>query len=390
MRTNNAKEDTVKKISAIGLVILLSVILGCGSGVQRKEIDGVVHVINKDVTAEMDITVSLERTIGKEMGDENYMFSTIGGVTIDDEGRLYVLDSLNHRIMVYSREGEYLRTIGRKGSGPGEFSMPGSVLITGKGELAVSDVIARKMIFFDSQGKHLRDLAPRSFFPTPPINGFWTTDSMIVGFLTQFEQDENGMRMGYALQKVDPDSGGIRTTYYKQLSRFDPQDFDPMKNLFFFTVDGSNSVYISIFTTEKYEISRYTPDGEIDLVIEREFVPVPKTGAEIEEEKEIVTQRMEMGGAPKDFLKWEPKPNRFAMGSMNTDDSERLWVRVGTEPQDAPPKFDVFSPEGELLGKVVLEGIPDDVTFRICGNTMLGFDSNPDDFPKVYVMTISG
>ena len=380
----------MKKFSAIGLVILLPLILGCGSGVQRTEIDGVFHVINKDVSKEVDITVSTERTIGKEMGDENYMFSTIGGVTIDNGKRIYVMDSLNHRIMVYSWEGEYLRMIGRKGSGPGEFSMPGSVLITDKGELAVSDVIARKMIFFDAEGKHLRDLAPRSFFPTPPINGFWTTDSMIVGFLTQFEQDENGMRMGYALQKVDPDSGAIQTTYYKQLSRFDPQDFDPMKNLFFFAVDRSNSVYISLFTTEKYEISRYDPEGNVELVIEKAFTSVKKTEAEIEEEQELVTQRMEMGGAPKDFLKWEPKPDKLAMGSLNTDADGRLWVRVGTEPEDAPPKFDVFSREGELLGQVTLAGIPDDVSFRIQGNTMLGFDSNPDDYPKVYVMTISG
>jgi hypothetical protein len=385
------KEEPVKKIFCLLLSALLLLVCGCGSGVQKKTIDGVTHVINPAVEKEANISVTLERTIGKEMGDDNFMFSQLAGGLIDDQKRVYVLDPLNHRIQIYSWDGDYVNTIGRKGTGPGEFTMPVSMSLTSNGEISVCDVMARKLLFFDTDGNYLRDTDPTLFSPTPPMMGHWTDSSLVIGMFTIFEQDDEGMKMGSALRKVDVDSGGVHAEYHKHLTRFDPANFNPTDFGYSFAVNGQEQVFITKLDTEKYEIERFDPEGNLDLVIKKEYTPIPKTPAEIEEERELISSRMKMMGAPEDLANnIKTDPNKYAAASVNCDHRGRLWVLRGTEPIDAPPKFDIFTQEGELIGSVVIEDVSDDVSFFFFEDKIFGFDTNPEDYPKVYLLSISG
>ncbi|MGD2122777.1 MAG: 6-bladed beta-propeller [Gemmatimonadota bacterium] len=80
-----------------------------------------------------------ELRIGGVEGDLDYLFGDIWGVTVDSHGRVFVLDFQEQRIQVYSPEGVYERTIGRRGEGPGEF-MGGVSLLMGPGDtLLVQD-----------------------------------------------------------------------------------------------------------------------------------------------------------------------------------------------------------------------------------------------------------
>jgi hypothetical protein len=53
--------------------------------------------------------------------DPNIGFSAIGQVDLDRDGQVYVFDTQDRQIRVYSASGRLVRTIGRRGSGPGEF-----------------------------------------------------------------------------------------------------------------------------------------------------------------------------------------------------------------------------------------------------------------------------
>ena len=52
--------------------------------------------------------------------EESLIFS-VRSMTMDKDGSVYVVDYRNYRIAVFDREGNYLRSFGRRGSGPGEF-----------------------------------------------------------------------------------------------------------------------------------------------------------------------------------------------------------------------------------------------------------------------------
>lgn len=71
-------------------------------------------------------------------------------VTRHAEGGIYVADELGHSILHLSLGGEFIRRIGRKGEGPGEFDSPMVVRSTENG-FAVLD-LAGRVSFFDTAG----------------------------------------------------------------------------------------------------------------------------------------------------------------------------------------------------------------------------------------------
>ena len=86
-----------------------------------------------------------------DMDDPDVGFSRIGGVDLDDEGNVYVVESLLAEIRVYTPEGELLRRIGRRGEGPGEFQGPPRFGVMGDTVWAI-DLQANRITLFDRSG----------------------------------------------------------------------------------------------------------------------------------------------------------------------------------------------------------------------------------------------
>ncbi|WP_282012429.1 6-bladed beta-propeller [Nitrospina watsonii] len=71
------------------------------------------------------------------------------------QGKLYVADYWNDRIEIFNLDGTHQQTLGRSGSGPGEFEAPGGVAVAPNGDLFVAD-------FYNQRIQQLR--ADGSFF----------------------------------------------------------------------------------------------------------------------------------------------------------------------------------------------------------------------------------
>jgi hypothetical protein len=71
-----------------------------------------------------------ERRIGSH-DDPNVGFSNIGSVAVDREGNVYAVDQQTMTIKVFSPDGQWLRAIGRRGQGPGEFQGLGRIGVKG-------------------------------------------------------------------------------------------------------------------------------------------------------------------------------------------------------------------------------------------------------------------
>lgn len=98
-------------------------------------------------------------TVGVAEGEAWESFAQVWQVAFDAQGRLYVLDSGNHRIHVFDGGGKFMRSIGRRGSGPGEFHMPIGLAITGADELVVNDAM-RALQVFSLNGTYKRSIEP--------------------------------------------------------------------------------------------------------------------------------------------------------------------------------------------------------------------------------------
>src|ERR1044071_246117 len=104
--------------------------------------------------------------IGSAEGNDWEVFGDITAVGFDRAENLYVLDRNNGRVVVFDPRGKHLRTMGRKGSGPGEFQLPNAMAVLGDGTVVISDV-SRGFGVFDPNGKFLRQvsLTDRMIFP---------------------------------------------------------------------------------------------------------------------------------------------------------------------------------------------------------------------------------
>ncbi len=92
------------------------------------------------------------------LGDQPGEFSRAEGLGIDAHDDIYVADSCNHRIQVFSSDGKFLRQYGRAGSGPGEFSYPYDVRFDASGLQFVCEFGNSRIQILDSQDKTLEML----------------------------------------------------------------------------------------------------------------------------------------------------------------------------------------------------------------------------------------
>jgi hypothetical protein len=81
-----------------------------------------------------------------------YSFAWPEGICIDNAGNVLVADSGNGRVLVYDANGVYLRQIGSRGIGQGQFDSPMDVTVHADGHILVADNGGQRVQAFDSNG----------------------------------------------------------------------------------------------------------------------------------------------------------------------------------------------------------------------------------------------
>jgi hypothetical protein len=92
--------------------------------------------------------------IGEAIGAEEYTFGLVTDAAFGHSEGIFVLDAMNGRIRVYDLPGRHLRSFGRSGAGPGEFTLA-QALIVGAGEITVLDSRQSRFVRFGHDGTHL-------------------------------------------------------------------------------------------------------------------------------------------------------------------------------------------------------------------------------------------
>ncbi|MBK8945420.1 MAG: 6-bladed beta-propeller [Ignavibacteriae bacterium] len=129
-------------------------------------------------------------TIGKDvLGDVEYLFNDPKFVLTDKENNIYVAERSELTIRVFDPNGNFLRRIGRRGRGPGEFLDITLMFINSDDEIIVFDNFNAKINFFKINGVFIKQITfkfddilwPRSIiennkhyllgFKLPNING---------------------------------------------------------------------------------------------------------------------------------------------------------------------------------------------------------------------------
>lgn len=145
------------------LVVALS---GCGEGTAGASgawtVDtldsGLVRVSNPPAPhplpgAPVDLEPILR--VGVAEGPDELVFGQISGAVAHGDGRTYVLDRQANELRIFSPEGEHMRTVGRQGSGPGEYIRANGLQWAADDVLMVVDQEGGRYTFLDPDGEVL-------------------------------------------------------------------------------------------------------------------------------------------------------------------------------------------------------------------------------------------
>jgi DNA-binding beta-propeller fold protein YncE len=121
---------------------------------------------NKHVLAAIASVILLLMSAGRLLGMECIQSEVLGSIepagvdqpsdiAVGPQGRIYLVDGVNNRIVVTNADGTLQFTFGRSGAGAGELQHPMGIDISKKGQVFVADTGNHRIQVFDPQGRFL-------------------------------------------------------------------------------------------------------------------------------------------------------------------------------------------------------------------------------------------
>jgi hypothetical protein len=93
-----------------------------------------------------------------QAGEDATHFNQPNDQAFGPNGDIYISDGYgNNRVAVFSKGGKFLRSWGKLGTGPGEFSLPHAVAVDSRGRVLVADRNNARVQIFDAGGKFLTE-----------------------------------------------------------------------------------------------------------------------------------------------------------------------------------------------------------------------------------------
>jgi hypothetical protein len=319
-----------------------------------EEVDGVKVVHNFEPDPEesfkrIEFTVDLSIG-GEEEEDENYMFSMPRNIDADSQGNIYVLDSREFTVKKYDSQGKHIKNIGRAGQGPGELDYPRDLCVSESGNIYVTELLERKIEVFNLEGEYQRALSMKNLGEI----SFTRNEELIIGAKYPEKGKKDEIQYSYKVGKYDQQKNEIFDFYrQKQLrtARVSDGTFTFEYPLFVkWDIDSQNHIVIA--TANKYEMSVFTPEGELLFKFSLDRKPIPVKD-EVKRKISEILGRIRSGLGIDDpeirkIVNYHP-----VFRSISIDEKDRIWIEH-YEPfwKDKPrmeTSYDVFSSEGKFL-----------------------------------------
>jgi len=304
-----------------------------------EEMDGATIVKNpkEPMYGEEVFNYELELSLGSSEGKEEYYFSSINHIYVDDEDRIYLTDYKESLVRIFDEEGKHLRTFGRRGEGPGELIRPRDVFITPQNQIVVVDMRKLSLNFYTKEGKFLKSKT----FGFSLFGTAMDPEGNIYGVVMNGSRGRSIME----LRKFDSDFNVLHKICSSPLSPRGTLKIG-LPSVYFQLAKDGHLVY---GVSDHYEIKIMDMTGNIVKVINKEYDPVKITEQEIDEYKE-----MEQPG-----LKIEiPKYYQAFVGIL-VDEQGNIIVRTFEKPENGEGYYyDFFDSEGKYVARFSLNVFP--------------------------------
>ncbi len=320
----------------------------------------------KEIYATGTVAFVAEITIDESTLPEDEFFEGIVDIGSDEAGNIYLCDIQACNIKKFSADGKFIKTIGRKGQGPGEFNMPWRMAVTGN-RLFIYDMGNRRLCSLTTDGEYIKSIGiqntegrPRNMRAHPGGN------ILVEREIIHYREEDRPQDC--LIQIFSPELELKKTISTHQVLRNK-----------FRTIQGMFSNIIQPFTPDVFWY--VAPDGKIVIGIAKDYTiethhsekgllssfkhtykPVKVTEQDKEKFFSTITFSSSEGGdseLPKEIKKLTEFPKtKPAFDALFVDFEGNILVHtVRKDPEGPMPMFDAFDSEGKFLGTVNITGL---------------------------------
>lgn len=314
-----------------------------------------------------ELSLVEEWRVGSVSGEDHELFGRIRDVAAGPNG-VYVLDSQGPRILEFSLDGTFVRSLGGVGQGPGEYQVVYGIEVTGDGGVFAQDLL--KVIEFRPDGTYAGERPVRIPTSFGSVANLIVTDDRRVFVLSRLADDTR------AWLELADDGTPVDTVRVPAVERLGPS----------FHIGGAPAFAIETHAVlkpdgrlawmrgDRFEIFDEPADGTlVRLIRDWERVPVGREErAEWQEHADYIRSSGNPLVDPDD--EWTIPTMKPVVRSFWTDQDGRFWIRrhvaaIKRDPPERDPadprppplswveprSYDVVEPSGRLLGTVRLK-----------------------------------
>jgi len=276
---------------------------------------------------------------------EEQFFNIPVDITISKEGLIYILDSRDKNIKIFHKDGNFIKCIGREGSGPGDFKRPWIIKLI-EDSLYVVDTGNRRIQILNKDGEYQRS------FRVPVDFG----QGMALDLKGNVYLNTRGLRSNRLISIFDNQGNLTRETGDLEGKFFEFFDFtlikqqirkgqipDSSKNDLLLIIDSKSSIFAVHQALSK--LKKFSPAGELLAKVEikaEEYENIYRT---------FVAKNRELDGMPYAFY-----PLSY-VNDLALDEQGNLYILLN---EPSRMIIYVYSNEGEFKAKLL--GVGDHIT----------------------------
>jgi hypothetical protein len=328
-----------------------------------------------------------EVEIGAEDGAEEETFGSVVTVLATPDRSFLVFDDQVPALRLFDSAGTFVKNVGRKGRGPGEFEQVNGITLLPDGRIVLWDATGARLNTYSDTGAFLTTWRV-PFSGHFSQNMLWSDDAGRSYAWAVLERDSIDFTRGTRGVIVFDGQGNVLDSLPYPVWR------EPAPSLIAKTPDGRGaSAYGFPFWPQSaaavsreggfvsgpgdpYVLHLTQREGAKPVRIEREFEPVPVSDVERSEQRAIVEYGLRRTDPNWSWTVADIPTNKPAYEQVSVALDGRIWVKLSTPAVEipaselpavrpgqedrprtttrTPARYDVFSPLGRLLGRVEL------------------------------------
>jgi hypothetical protein len=339
----------------------------------------------------------LDLSIGEVEGDAPYIFGRVSGVTVDDRGRLIVIDSQANEARVFDAAGAHLFSFGGPGSGPGEFMYPAGLGFDAEGLLWVRDGMNSRFARYrllDAGAEPVGVVRMEHSRPLLEAPVPFDAEGRIVDIGGRFDAATGtsvGFRLLRALDGTVLDSIAVPAVQEERFVRHILGLSGGNRGFQMFIAQPSGPRFIeahgvtgdwALAMSDRYEVSWFAADGTLRHTIQAAVEAPLLSEAERASARERLAQSVQQANISLGDLRFGVPDRKQPLAGLFFDLDGRLWV-VRSVPESADPVADVYDTQGRL---VKVARWPAGISFEtgvVLGDVGYGISRRPGDVDRV-------